>query len=121
MRKPTGTTDPNLSKLLVDLKRQSSNKKAPLWKEVARLLQLGRRRRITLNVSKLNRLTQKDDLIIVPGKLLGTGTLDHPIIVSAWNFSKIANEKIKQAGGKCLTIPEMMKTHPQGKLVRIMA
>lgn len=121
MRKPTGTTDPNLSKLLVDLERQSSNKQAPIWKQVAKLLQRGRRRRIAFNISKLNRLTQKNDLVIVPGKILGAGKIDHPLVISAWNFSKVANEKIQQAGGKCLTISEMMKKHPQGKMVRLLA
>ncbi|MHA1840284.1 MAG: 50S ribosomal protein L18e [Candidatus Ranarchaeia archaeon] len=121
MKKPTGTTDPNLTKLLRDLQKHSSKKKVPLWKNVARLLKRSRRQRIAYNISRLSRNTNENEIVIVPGKLLGTGTIDHPLTVSAWDFSENARSKISRAGGKCMTIRQMMEKYPSGKDLRLMA
>ena len=56
---------------------------------------------------------------MVPGKVLGAGRIDHPVIVAAFAFSEQAKLKILKAKGKCLTIPELKKKKPKGRNVRI--
>jgi large subunit ribosomal protein L18e len=78
-----------------------------------------RRKRITLNVSRLNRCTEKKETVLVPGEVLGAGEIDHPITVAALSFSEVAEEKIKAARGKCLSFFELVKKNPKGSDVKI--
>ena len=52
--------------------------------------------------------------------MLGAGELDHQLTVAALSFSGNAKDKIKAAGGSCLTIKELMDKNPEGQRVRIM-
>ena len=116
MVKRTGPTNVELVSLIDDLKKLSLAEKAPIWKRIAKDLSRSTRQRRVINIAKLNRFTKSNDLIIVPGKVLGTGTIDHDITVAAWQFSGSAQNKIKTA----LTIREIMKKQPKGKGVRIL-
>ena len=51
--------------------------------------------------------------MVVPGKVLGSGTLGHSLTVAAYSFSTSAVEAIKAAKGKTITIPELMKQKPK--------
>jgi large subunit ribosomal protein L18e len=51
---------------------------------------------------------------------LGSGSLSKKLTVAAYDFSESAKKKIAAAGGKHLTIPEMVKKHPDGAGIRIM-
>jgi len=42
-------------------------------------------------------------------KVLGTGTLDRPLVVKAHAFSKRAAQAIEQAGGKAEVIPSVAR------------
>ncbi|MBW2986443.1 50S ribosomal protein L18e [Candidatus Woesearchaeota archaeon] len=117
--KKTGPTNENLKQLIQELKKESSSQKAGIWKRVANDLSRSTRQRRVVNVAKLNRFVKKDETIIVPGKVLGSGALGHSVTVAAFSFSESAKKIITEAKGKCLTIPELMKTNPTGKNVRI--
>jgi large subunit ribosomal protein L18e len=78
-----------------------------------------RRKRISVNVSRLNRCTGKKETVVVPGKVLGAGEMNHPITVAALSFSEIAKEKIKAARGKCVSFFELIKKNPKGSNVKI--
>ncbi len=45
--------------------------------------------------------------------------LRYPMTVAAFAFSKMAEEKIRNAKGTCLTLPELVKQNPKGSDVRI--
>ncbi len=113
------TTNPQLVELIRFLKKQSREQKAPIWKAVAEKLAVSRRRRIAVNISRINRYTEKNETVVVPGKVLGAGELNHPVTVAAFAFSETAEQKIKKAKGKCLTIPELVKKNPKGSNVKI--
>jgi large subunit ribosomal protein L18e len=72
-----------------------------------------------VNVSQLNRYTKRGETVLVPGKVLGAGKIDHPLTVAAFAFSKLACSKIISAKGNCLSIPELMKKKPKGANVKI--
>ena len=72
-----------------------------------------------MNVSRLNRYTKKGETIVVPGKVLGAGGIDHPFVVAAFSFSELAKSKILKAKGKCLKIADLVDKNPKGTDVRI--
>lgn len=108
-----------MKQLIQELRKESTSQKANIWKRIANDLSKPARQRRIVNVSNLNRHTQKDETIVVPGKVLGSGSLNHSITIAAFSFSDSAKKIITDAKGKCLTIQELLKTNPQGKNVRI--
>jgi len=76
-------------------------------------------RRAAVNLSHINRSTQKNDTIVVPGKVLGTGSLNHSLTVAAFDVSESAKEKLKAAKAKYLSIPELVAKNPTGTKVKI--
>lgn len=93
--------------------------KANVWGAVAEELAKSSRRRKAVNISRINRYTQPGDWVVVPGKVLGAGELDHVVIVAALGFSRSAVEKIQRAGGKAISIFELLKQKPDGSNVKI--
>jgi len=71
-------------------------------------------------VSKINRYSEANDTIVVPGKVLSTGTIEKRVTVAALAFSKKAFEKISSIG-KCVSIEELMANNPKGSGVKIIA
>lgn len=112
-------TNPELIETIRFLKNQSKEKKVGIWMSIAELLAKSRRERIAVNISRLNRYTKRNETVVVPGKVLGAGEMDHPITVAAFAFSQKAREKIKKARGKCLSIPELIKKNPKGSNIKI--
>ncbi|MEM1539489.1 MAG: 50S ribosomal protein L18e [Candidatus Bathyarchaeia archaeon] len=112
-------TNPQLIELIRFLKKCGRENKAEIWRALAKHLAKSRRKRVVVNVSRLNRHTLKNDVVAVPGKVLGSGELDHPITVAAFAFSEKAEEKIKKAKGKCLSLMELAKKNPKGSGVKI--
>ena len=78
-----------------------------------------RRRRIAVNVSRLNSYPKEGETAVVPGKVLGAGKIDHPLHVAAFAFSEQARLKILKAKGKCLSILELVERNPKGTNVKI--
>jgi len=117
--KRTKITNPELLSLIRFLKKKSRENEAMIWRRVAEMLSKPKRRRIAVNVSRINRYTKENDEVIVPGRVLGSGTINHPVKVAAFAFSEQARTKIIKAKGKCLTIPELAEMNPKGSNVKI--
>ena len=115
----TGATNAYLQNLVQELKKEASLQKVGLWRRVADDLSAATRQRRAVNVSRINRFTKADEVVVVPGKVLGSGALDHSVVVAAFNFSTGARALIENAKGKCLTIQELIKQNPKGKNVRV--
>jgi len=114
-----GATNPQLRKLVFQLRKSWRAHGARIWLDVARRLARPRRRRIAVNISRINRYTSEGDVVVVPGKVLGAGLLKHPVTVAAFAFTKSAKEKITQAGGRCISIQELVRLNPKGSGVKI--
>lgn len=112
-------TNPELIELISFLKKQSRENKAEIWRDIAERLAKPRRQGIALNLSRLNRYTQKNDTVVVPGKVLATGELSHPITIAAFAFSGRAKEKINTANGKCISFADLIKKNPAGSDIKI--
>ena len=117
--KQVKTTNPELRKLIIFLRKQSRENKVSIWRDIAERLAKPRRRRIAVNVSRLNRYTQRNETVVVPGKVLGAGEMEHSITVAAFAFSEAAKTKIIAARGKCLSFSDLIKKKPNGSNIRI--
>jgi large subunit ribosomal protein L18e len=113
--KRTGPTNQIMQKMIAELKQ----KDAKLWKRLARELEKPTRIRREVNLSRIERYVKTGDVVLVPGKVLASGELTKKITLVAWNFSAGAVTKIKAAGGKILTISELVKINPKGTGVKI--
>ncbi len=112
-------TDPRISRLIEELKRNSREQSVPLWRDLAKRLEKPRRQYAEVNLSRINRYSAEHDTVVVPGKVLSAGQLEKPVTIAALGFSKKACEKIA-ARGKCLSIEELMTVNPKGSGVKIL-
>ena len=118
MKEPK-STNPELIRLIRFLKKQGREKEASIWRDVAKHLSKAKQRRAAVNLSCINRYTQKGDSVVVPGKLLGAGALDHTVTVAAFSASEKAKAKLAAAKAKYLSIAELMEKNPKGANVKI--
>ena len=115
----SGPTDPNTRALINALRKTSTKHNVGIWKRVAELIARPARKRATVNIGKISRHTSAGDIIVVPGKVLGSGNLSHKVTVAALNASTSARTVIVGAGGSLITIDELLTKVPKGKGVTI--
>lgn len=106
----------------VKIERRARQKRNPIlvntimklkktYPEIAKALATPKKKWIKINVETLN--AQKEDAVLVPGFVLGSGNLDKKIKVVAWSFSKSAEEKIKKMKGEAILIKDEIKKNPK--------
>ena len=120
MSKPVSKTNPNLVDLIGDLKAQSRETGAALWRDVAQRLSKSRSNWAQPNLSRLSRHAPEGATILVPGKLLGSGEVSAKHDVAAYSISASAREKIEAAGGRILSLADLMNENPSGSEVFIL-
>lgn len=108
--------NPLLKKEIESLNKAGTE--TPVWKAVAKGLNRPRRRRYEVNLSRLEEFAKQNDIIIVPGIVLGNGEIRKQVTVAALKFSSEARKKIEKAGGKCMTIEQASGLEPSK--IRIM-
>ena len=120
MSKQSRKTNKALVDLINQLKDHSRNTGAALWRDVAQRLSKSRSNWAQPNLSRLSRHASEDAIVVVPGKLLGSGEIAGSYTVAAYSVSIGAREKIEAAGGKVLSLSELMKKHPKAKGVLLL-
>jgi large subunit ribosomal protein L18e len=113
-------TNPELIETIRFLKVNARENKAKVWAAAAEQLSRPRNSRAVLNLNHISRASKPDSLVLVPGKVLASGYIKHPVTVGAFQFSHDAKSKIEQAGGKCLAIKDFVGKHPKGSKVQIL-
>jgi len=115
-RAVTGPTDINTRKLI----RQLENTKILVFKEIASILKSARRARPEANLAHLNRIVKDGDVVVVPGKVLGSGVLEHKnVTIGALAWSESVADKAKAAGAKLLSLPQIIEQYPNGSNIRL--
>ncbi len=110
------TRTTNLRKFkTINLLRKLS-KKAKVWGVVSEKLAKSKKNRVEVNIWKIEKYSKDKDIIVVPGKVLGEGTLSKKVTVVAFNFSERAKEVIKKAGGEVYLIDEFVQKNPNKKV-----
>jgi len=117
--KRTGPTNPLLRDLITELKKRSSEQNVNIWKRVALDLEKPSRQRRVVNLSRINMYAKENETIVVPGKVLGAGILNHKLTIAAYQFSDSAKEKITKVGATIVPLLELSKEKPDGKKIRI--
>jgi large subunit ribosomal protein L18e len=93
----------NISGWLRLLEKARSGSKNP--KKLTYLIRLAskpKRARASINLSRLDKLVKENDSVIVPGKVLGSGSMSKRISISAISFSGSAEQKLR--GSKCSVV-----------------
>ena len=120
MPRQNNKTNPILNTLISELKKQSIENDVSIWKDVALRLQKPLKNWPVVNLDRISKYTTEKETALIPGKVLSDGNLTKKVTIAAWSFSKQAQEKINKAGGKYLTIGELVKANPKGKDIRIL-
>jgi large subunit ribosomal protein L18e len=113
--------NPELARVIIELNRAAKAHKAPVWRAAADRLAQPRHQVFPLNVGHLERLAAAKETIVVPGKLLAEGNLTKALTIGAISYSSEARSKVQAAGGSALSISDLVKSHPDGKGVRLLA
>lgn len=113
------STNPEIITIIRFLKKKSTETEASIWKTLASKLKKSKHARSTVNLSRINRCTKDGAKVMVPGKVLGAGDLEHKISIAAFSFSKKARRKVEKIGGECLNIKEFVQKYPKGSGVNI--
>ncbi|MEM4295714.1 MAG: 50S ribosomal protein L18e [Candidatus Anstonellales archaeon] len=91
---------------LLDTINTLKKDKRPFWRAVLKLIEKPRRKRVVVNLEKIEKFVEEGKTVIVPGKVLGNGTLTKKIVVAAFSYSKKAKQGIENIGGKAISIKQ---------------
>ncbi len=91
-----------------------------IWRALAEELDKPKRRRVAVNLSRIDRHAEEGEVVAVPGKVLAAGSLSKPLKVAAFQFSEGAMEKISLAKGEAMTLTELLDAGVEPSKIRIM-
>lgn len=94
-------------------------KKNKAWFEIAGMLSSPRRKRISLNLNEIDAQI-KNEIAVVPGKVLSQGEVTKKIKVVAFNFSEKAKEKLLKSKCEAVSIINEIKKNPSAKNIKIL-
>ncbi|MGQ9759130.1 MAG: 50S ribosomal protein L18e [Candidatus Methanomethylicaceae archaeon] len=120
MVKRTLPTNPRTRRIVRLLRKASRTHNAEIWRALSEALCMPTRRRITINLSKIDSLTSEGDCVAIAGKVLGFGNLSKRVDIAALSFSQTARSKIAQSGGKALSLDVLAKLNPKGRNIKIL-
>jgi len=107
-----------LKSLIGELKKQSIEQKSNIWKRIALELERPTRQHRVVNLSKIDKYCNDNDIIIVPGKVLCGGELTKKITIAAYAISRNTADKLN---GKAtiISIEDAMRKYPKGNNLKI--
>lgn len=110
--KRTGPTKESTRLLIRKLEKASVTQKNRLWKTVADQVAKPRRERVSINVQKLEKLSEKfgKKTLLVAGKVLAGGNMTKAVSVAAMEYSELGKQKIKTMKGNAWTLNELLES-----------
>ena len=93
--------------------------KAPIWRALEKELSRPRRNRREVNIGALAEKTDDGQVVVVPGKILGSGEIGHKLTVCAITISESAAAKIAACGGNLVSLSKLIELYPDGKGVHV--
>lgn len=106
-------------KLALEMKKTARDNDSRFWGDIATRIGKSKDSITEVNVGKISRYASTDDVVVVPGIVLGAGRIEEPVKVAALYFSQSAKNKIEQAGGKALSFRELMEENSKGTNIKI--
>lgn len=113
-------TNPRIKNLIFLLKEVGYENNSKVWLSMAKKIINSSKNYSSLNLSKINRYTKENEIIVVPGKILGSGDLNHKLTISALGCSLSALNKIKSINAAYIPIEELIKKNPIGNGIKIL-
>jgi large subunit ribosomal protein L18e len=77
---------------------------------VAKLVSLPRRSRLSVTVYKINKFTKEGETVLVPGKVLHRGTMQHKVNIAAVSYSEKAKAAIHASGSSMIGLQDALKS-----------
>jgi len=105
-------------KLIEDLKKFNADKNYGIWNKVIKELSRSRKNRRTVNLGKINKNTNEGDVIVVPGKVLGQGEIEHKVTIAAFEFSQSVKKNTNN-NIRMISIYELFNENPKGSNIKI--
>jgi len=112
--------NPELEKTIKELKAATRKTGRPIWAALAGELDRSKRSRVSVNLSTIERHTEEGDVVAVPGKVLASGSLTHPVTVAAFDFSDAAKQKILLAKGEAKSLTQLLTEGVDASKVKIL-
>jgi len=119
MAKKLTKSNRHLVELIEDLRRARHEHDAPIWRDVANRLSSARKHWPSPSIGHISGTLGEKEVALVPGKVLGDGAARDGVTVAAFGFTAPARSKIEQAGGRALTIRDLLGERPSGTDIRI--
>lgn len=110
--------NPVRKKAVARLERHARQEDAAVYQKAADELSRSNRDRATVNISKIERVADDGDTVLVPGKVLGSGRLTTDVDVAALQFSDGAREAVDEQG-TTYYLQELLDDNPSGDEVRL--
>ena len=101
------------------LRQASEEDGKAIWRALAEDLDKSKRRRVAVNLSQIDRYTEENDVVAVPGKVLAAGSLSKPLKIAAYAFSEGALEKIRFAKSEAMTLDELVESDIKPSQIKI--
>lgn len=102
------------------LMKASDDTGKAIWRALAEELDKPKRRRVAVNLSRIDRHAEEGEVVAVPGKVLAAGSLSKPLKVAAFKFSEGAMEKIRLAEGGVMTLMDLLEAGIEPDKIRVM-
>jgi large subunit ribosomal protein L18e len=109
----TRKTNPSVKTVIATAMKEKS------WMPLAQMLSGPTNRYSSLNLSEIN-TAATESIIVVPGKVLSSGSLDKKVSVYAISFSASAEEKLDKAKIAHGTILDIIKKNPKATGVQVL-
>jgi len=95
------------------------SKKNKKWREIASILSRPKRKKMEVNLDRIEKESKNNETIVVPGKVLSQGEINKKINIVAVSFSRKAEEKLLKSGCRISKIIEEIKKNPDAKEIKI--
>ena len=112
--------NPELEKTIKELKAATRKTGKPIWAALSEELDRSKRSRVSVNLSTIERHTEEGDVVAVPGKVLASGSITHPVMVAAFDFSDAAKQKILLAKGEAKSLTQLLAEGVDASKVKIL-
>ncbi len=77
------------------------------WKSVYKKVAVPARRSASVDIYKIGKYSKDNDIVVVPGKVLGSGKLDHKVRIAAIDYSASAEKALRGSGSSIMSINEL--------------
>lgn len=119
--KRTGPTNIRTRAMVVHMEKHSKKTKEEAYNVISEMVNVPSRQRAEVNLSHLNELATKykDKILVVPGTVLGKGTLTAAVEVAALRYSGSAKKKITDAKGKAMVLEDLVTHNISAKKIML--